>query len=168
MYFRSFIIISPWKKACMALHMNKLESPSPKDALCQGWLKLAQCFWRRFLIFRQSIFAISLYKFEFSITQRGFFPCLVEIGTVVMEKMKMWKVNDNYNDDKDDNNNDNGQRTNCDQKRSLKKLKRNKMKYINTWFKHGTSKPLWNRMAIIARPLFLCLYFLQIKIMTLK
>ena len=24
-----------------------LESPSPKDALCQDWLKLAQWFWRR-------------------------------------------------------------------------------------------------------------------------
>ena len=30
-----------------ALHLNKLESPSPKDALCQVWLKLAQWFGRR-------------------------------------------------------------------------------------------------------------------------
>ena len=30
-----------------ALHLNKLESPSPKDALCQVWLKMAQWFWRR-------------------------------------------------------------------------------------------------------------------------
>ena len=30
-----------------ALHLNKPESPSPKDALCQVWLKLAQWFWRR-------------------------------------------------------------------------------------------------------------------------
>ena len=29
--------------------LNKHESPSAKDALCQVWLKLAQCFWRRFL-----------------------------------------------------------------------------------------------------------------------
>ena len=29
------------------LHLNKLEPPSPKDALCQVWLKLAQWFWRR-------------------------------------------------------------------------------------------------------------------------
>ena len=27
-----------------ALHLNKLESPSPKDALCQVWLKLTQWF----------------------------------------------------------------------------------------------------------------------------
>ena len=30
-----------------SLHLNKLESPSPKDALCQVWLKLAMWFWRR-------------------------------------------------------------------------------------------------------------------------
>ena len=31
----------------MVLHLNKLESHSPKDALCQVRLKLAQWFWRR-------------------------------------------------------------------------------------------------------------------------
>ena len=31
----------------MVLHLKKLEPPSPKDALCQVWLKLAQWFWRR-------------------------------------------------------------------------------------------------------------------------
>ena len=31
----------------VALHLNKLESPSHKDALCQVWLKLAHWFWRR-------------------------------------------------------------------------------------------------------------------------
>ena len=30
-----------------ALHLNKLESPSPKDALCQVWLKLVQWLWKR-------------------------------------------------------------------------------------------------------------------------
>ena len=30
-----------------ALHLNKLQSPSTNDALCQVWLKLAQCVWRR-------------------------------------------------------------------------------------------------------------------------
>jgi hypothetical protein len=29
------------------LHLNKLESPPPKDDLCQVWLKLVQWFWRR-------------------------------------------------------------------------------------------------------------------------
>ena len=33
-------------------HLNKLKSPSPKDALCQVWLKLAKWFWiRRFFNF---------------------------------------------------------------------------------------------------------------------
>ena len=27
--------------------MNKFESPSPQDAMCQVWLKLAQWFWRK-------------------------------------------------------------------------------------------------------------------------
>ena len=31
----------------MVLHLTKLESPSPKDALCKVGLKLAQWFWRR-------------------------------------------------------------------------------------------------------------------------
>ena len=36
----------------MVLHLNKLESLSPKDALCQLWLKLAEWIWkRRFLNF---------------------------------------------------------------------------------------------------------------------
>ena len=34
-----------WKG--VTLHLNKLESPLPKDTLCQVWLKLAQWFWRR-------------------------------------------------------------------------------------------------------------------------
>ena len=35
-----------------ALHSNKVGSPSPKDILCQVWLKLAQWLWiRRFLKF---------------------------------------------------------------------------------------------------------------------
>ena len=30
----------------VALRLNKVESPSPKDALDQFWLKLAKSFWR--------------------------------------------------------------------------------------------------------------------------
>ena len=30
----------------VVLHLNKLEFPSPNDALCQVWLKLAQWFLR--------------------------------------------------------------------------------------------------------------------------
>ena len=31
----------------MSLHLNKLEFPLPKDALCQVWLKFAKWFLRR-------------------------------------------------------------------------------------------------------------------------
>ena len=39
------------------LHLNKLESPSPKDALRQVWLKLAQWFWRRWLFKFVNVFS---------------------------------------------------------------------------------------------------------------
>ena len=42
----------------MFLHLNKLESPSPKDAFCQVWLKLAQWFWRRSLFNFVNIFSL--------------------------------------------------------------------------------------------------------------
>ena len=52
MDFRYFVIISPLEVG-VGHHLNKLESPSPKDALCQVWLKLAQWFLKgRFLKFR--------------------------------------------------------------------------------------------------------------------
>ena len=58
MYFHHFVIISLGKRG--ALYLNKIESPLPKDALCQVWLKLAYWFWRRrFFKFCQCIFAIS-------------------------------------------------------------------------------------------------------------
>ena len=44
--FLIFLNYLPLEK-CGALHLNKLESPLPKDALCQIWSKLAQWFWRR-------------------------------------------------------------------------------------------------------------------------
>ena len=44
MLFRNYLPL----ETDSALHLNTLESPSPKDALCQVWLKLAQWFWRRF------------------------------------------------------------------------------------------------------------------------
>ena len=46
MYFCYFVIISALEKD-VTLYFNKLEFTSPKNALCQGWLKLAQCFLRR-------------------------------------------------------------------------------------------------------------------------
>ena len=45
MFFRYLCNYLPLEKG-EALHLNKLESHSPKDALCQVWLKLVQWFWR--------------------------------------------------------------------------------------------------------------------------
>ena len=54
--FRNYLSLEKGR----ALHLQKLESPSPKDALCQVWLKLVQWFWRRrFFNFVNEIFAIS-------------------------------------------------------------------------------------------------------------
>ena len=41
-----------------ALHLNKLESPSPKDALYEDWLKLAQWFWRRGFLNFVNVFSL--------------------------------------------------------------------------------------------------------------
>ena len=85
------------------LHLNKLESPSSNDALCQVWLKLAQ------LSREEDFFNLSMYFRNFVIispwkrrgpsfvntripfTQGCFVACLVEIGSVVLEK-KIFKI----------------------------------------------------------------------------
>ena len=41
-----------------ALHLNKPKSPSPKDALCQVELKLAQWFWRRRFLNFVNVFSL--------------------------------------------------------------------------------------------------------------
>ena len=43
----------------VAIHLSKIKSLSPKDALCQVQLKLAKWFWGRRFKFRWCIFAIS-------------------------------------------------------------------------------------------------------------
>ena len=57
MYFCYFIIIPSLEKECP--NLNKLESSSPKNALSQVWLKLAQ--WSR----RRKFFEISLMYFHY-------------------------------------------------------------------------------------------------------
>ena len=73
----------------MVLHLNKLESPSTKDALCQIWLKLAQRFWRRFLNFVNVFptlsplvkgFGPSFEQTYIPLTQGFFVSSVVEIG----------------------------------------------------------------------------------------
>ena len=59
MYFRYIFRYSFGKER--GPHLNKLKSLSPRDCLCQVWLKLARWFWRRwFLKVCHCIFAISL------------------------------------------------------------------------------------------------------------
>ena len=99
MYFCYFIIISPWKRVGLLIYLNKFECPSPKDALCQVWLKLASWFWRRFVNF-VNVFSLFLgylpleigwgHSFEqtwIPLTQGCIVPSLVEIGPEVLEKM---------------------------------------------------------------------------------
>jgi hypothetical protein len=45
--FSVFLLFHYYLPLDNPLHLNKLESPPPKDDLCQVWLKLAQWFWRR-------------------------------------------------------------------------------------------------------------------------
>ena len=89
----------PLKKD-VAHHLNKLDSPSSKDALCQVWLKIAQWFWRRFLnfvnvflLFHNYMYlplekdvALHLNKLDSPSPQGSFVSSLVEIGTVVLKK----------------------------------------------------------------------------------
>ena len=85
-------------------------------------------------------------------TQGCFVPSLVEIGPVVLEKkIHMWKVYDNDNDGNDD---DDGQRTNFDQKCSLrlgwaKKLVTQGVSVINTGLEVGWYKWLWGKIGIV-------------------
>ena len=81
------------------LHLNRIESTSPKDDLCQIWLKLVQWFWRRFLNdptpflhfcdyhhFEEDL-AFSLFEQSWiPFTQGWFVPSLIEFGPVVLEK----------------------------------------------------------------------------------
>ena len=52
--FRNYL---PLKKDG-ALHLNKTESPSPKIALCQVWLKFAEWFWRRRFLNVVNVFSL--------------------------------------------------------------------------------------------------------------
>ena len=94
-----FVIISPWK------YLKKIESPAPKDAFCNVWLKLAKGFWRRrffnfvnvFLLFHNYFPRKRAEPFIWTTwipcTQGCFVPSLLEIGPVVLEKkMKNRKV----------------------------------------------------------------------------
>ena len=82
-----------------ALHLNKLESPSTKNALCQVWLKFAHVVLEKIFLISSRYFhyfviispwkksrALHLNKLEFPSPKGCFVPSLVEIGSVVLEK----------------------------------------------------------------------------------
>ena len=83
MYFHYFIIIlSPLGKGGV-LHLNKLQSPSPKGALCQVWLKLFQWFFRR--RFWNFVNVISLFR-NYHLLEKG--------GTFYLNKLESPSPND--------------------------------------------------------------------------
>ena len=45
--FFSIFLLSPLEED-VAIHLNIIEPPLPKDTLYEVWLKLAKWFWRRF------------------------------------------------------------------------------------------------------------------------
>jgi hypothetical protein len=85
-------------KEDLALYLNKLEFPSPKDNLYQVWLNLASWFWRRrFSKVFQCIFTLpslsplgegrspSFVQTWIPFTKGWFVPSLVKTGPVVLE-----------------------------------------------------------------------------------
>ena len=78
----------------VALYLNKLQSPSPKDALYQVWSKWAQWFWRNFLNFVNlfcNFVIISPYEMTWPFTwipftQECFVLSLIESSPVVLKK----------------------------------------------------------------------------------
>ena len=71
----------------MILHLNNFQSPPPKDALCQIWLKLAQQFWRRKYI--NFVDELSLFHDYLPLEKGGIVPILVEIGHMVLLKKRL-------------------------------------------------------------------------------
>ena len=65
--FSLFRYYLPLEKG-VALHLKKLEFPSPNDALCQVWLKLGQWFLRRFLKF---VNVFSLFHYYLTLDKGG-------------------------------------------------------------------------------------------------
>ena len=91
--FRNYLLLEKG----VVLHLNTLECPSPKDALCKVWLKFTLWFLRRFLDFGDEFLLfcnyLSLLKGVviqsqenwISFPQWCFMPSFVVIGSVVLE-----------------------------------------------------------------------------------
>ena len=85
--FRNYISLEKG----VVLHLNKIECPSPKDALCKVWLKVVQGLRINFVnVFSQFCIYLPLEKgvsLSMPYIEEYFEPNLVEIGlTVLYEK----------------------------------------------------------------------------------
>ena len=103
MYFFYFVIHLSLEKG-RTLRWNKLQSPLPKDALLQIWLKLA--LWRSLFLKKKSSMYFCYFVISSSCkgrdplfvqtwitsTQECFLPSSVEIGPVALEKRKYVNV----------------------------------------------------------------------------
>ena len=76
----------------MTLYVNKLESPSHKDALCQVCLKLVMWFWRRNFTSGQCIFTI----LQFSPLLKGVALPLNKLESLFPKNMLCEKFGWNY------------------------------------------------------------------------
>ena len=96
----------------VTLLLDNLESPSPKDALCKVWLKLAHRLWSRRFFFNAFCYILiisprkrarSFTLFEQTwvhFTKGSFVPGLVEMGSVLLEEKifkfcqySLWSLN---------------------------------------------------------------------------
>ena len=104
MYFRYFVITSPWKRVGLFIWTN-LNTLHP-CMLGVVWLKSGLCFWRRFLKINNALSAFrnylpmkkgrALYVKKtpwIPVTQGCFVPSLVEIDSLFLEKMILNFVN---------------------------------------------------------------------------
>ena len=92
-WFKSLYPPSPEKGGGPLLQLLQLEFQSPKDALCQVWLKLAKRFWRRRFQYLWICYYLPLEKQTWVPSPR--MRSLNKIGRMVLEK-KIFNSGMNY------------------------------------------------------------------------
>ena len=93
MYFRYFCNNLPLEMGWV-LNLNKLESPPPKDALWQVWLKMAEWFWRRRFLNFVNVF--SLFRNYLPLEKGGVlhlcFDNFIDQGVIHIHPRKCYKL----------------------------------------------------------------------------